>query len=473
MDFFDTNDAMGLAQRVRAGEVTATELLDEVARRIEAVNPTINAVTVDGLDYGRKAIENGLPDGPFTGVPFLLKDLGATCVGLPVTNGTRFNPPGEPPVDDETVRRFKEAGLVIAGRTNSPEWGLTTTTEPVRNGPTRNPWNLEYSAGGSSGGAAAAIAAGIVPAAHGSDGGGSIRVPASCCGLFGLKPSRGRVSSGPYIGDAWSGFATSGVLSRSVRDSAALLDILQGPAPGDPYAAPSPAGPFLDEVGKPTGSLKIAMTDMPFSGVEGDAALSRNLKDAAALCEELGHTLVPLNLHIDGEAFTDAVITIINVHTAALVGWLEDLNGRSAGPDDLEACTLAFTQMGRAITGVDFQNAIETVQEMGRKVGHLLTEVDVILSPTQGIETPKLGYLDMMQTVETYRERIARSVGYTAFYNALGLPAMSVPLHWSEEGLPQGTQFAAAYGNEALLFRLAAQLEDARPWAEKRPPVHA
>ncbi len=473
MDFYDTEDALGLAQQVKSGEVSAEELLEEAARRIAAVNPTINAVTVDGTDFGRKAIADGLPDGPFTGVPFLLKDLGAICPGLPATNGTRFNPPGEPPFDDEVVRRFKAAGLVIAGRTNSPEWGLTTTTEPVRNGPTRNPWNLEYSPGGSSGGAAAAIAAGIVPAAHGSDGGGSIRVPASNCGLFGLKPSRGRVSSGPYAGDGWSGFATSGVISRSVRDSAALLDVLQGPAPGDPYGAPTPAGPFLSEVGKSPGALKIAMTDQPFSGTEKNALLSANVEDAARLCETLGHEIVPFSLEIDGEAFTNAVITIINVHTAALVDWLEDLHGRKAGPDDLETCTLVFAEMGRATTAVQFQNAIESLHELGRKIGRLYTEVDVIVSPTQGIETPKLGVLDMMQPAENYMKPIARSVGYTAFYNALGNPAMSVPLHWSPDGLPQGTQFAAAYGNDALLFRLAAQLEEARPWAGKRPPIRA
>jgi len=473
MDFYDTEDALGLAQRVKSGEVSAEELLDEAARRIAAVNPAINAVTVDGTDFGRGAIAAGLPDGPFTGVPFLLKDLGAICPGLPATNGTRFNPPGEPPFDDEVVRRFKAAGLVIAGRTNSPEWGLTTTTEPVRNGPTRNPWNLEYSPGGSSGGAAAAIAAGIVPAAHGSDGGGSIRVPASNCGLFGLKPSRGRVSSGPYAGDGWSGFATNGVISRSVRDSAALLDVLQGPAPGDPYGAPTPAGPFLFEVGKPPGALKIAMTDQPFSGTEKNALLSANVEDAARLCETLGHEIVPFSLEIDGEAFTNAVITIINVHTAALVDWLEDLHGRKAGPDDLETCTLVFAEMGRATTAVQFQNAIENLHEMGRRIGRLFNEVDVILSPTQGIETPKLGVLDMMQPAENYMKPIAKSVGYTAFYNALGNPAMSVPLHWGPDGLPQGTQFAAAYGNDALLFRLAGQLEEARPWAGKRPPIRA
>lgn len=473
MDFYDTDDAIGLAQRVKSGEVTAVELLEEAARRIAAVNPKINAVTVDGLDFGRKAIAEGLPQGPFTGVPFLLKDLGGVCVGLPATNGTRFNPPGDAPTDDDVVRRFKSAGLVIAGRTNSPEWGLTTTTEPVRNGPTLNPWNPDFSPGGSSGGAAAAIAAGIVPAAHGSDGGGSIRVPASCCGLFGLKPSRGRVSSGPYAGDGWSGFATNGVLSRSVRDSAALLDILQGPAPGDPYGAPTPGGPFLAEVDKPVGKLKIALTDRPFSGTERNPALSDHVSDTAKLCEELGHEVVPFPLEIDGEEFTNAVITIINVHTASMVDWLEGLHGRKAGPDDLETCTLTFAEMGRATTGVEFLNAIDTVQMIGRRIGRLFMEVDVILSPTQGIETPKLGYLGMMQPAEDYRAAIAKSVGYTAFYNALGNPAMSVPLHWSVDGLPQGMQFAAAYGNDALLFRLAAQLEKARPWAGRRPPIHA
>ncbi len=470
MKDYDQYDAVGLAALVAARKVGAEELLQAARERLERWNPVLNAVTVDGMGYAEQALRGGLPDGPFTGVPFLLKDLGAACPGLPATDGSRFNAPEPPRHTDSIVRRFLASGLVIAGRTNSPEYGLTTTTEPVRHGPTRNPWNLAFSAGGSSGGAAAAVAAGIVPAAHASDGGGSIRIPASSCGLFGLKPTRGRISSAPLYGESWSGFSTSHVISRSVRDSAAFLDILHGPEPGDPYAAPPPFRPFAEEVGAPPGVLRIALTTEPFTGAPVDPQVAANARDAAALCRDLGHTVEEAAPPVDGAAFGEAVADIIAVHTATLVAWLESMRGREAGPDDLEPWTLTIAEQGRGVSSVRFQTAIEHVHRIGRALGAFFEGFDLILSPVQAVETPKLGWVDMQQPPDLFRERIFRTVGFTALFNATGCPAMSAPLHWSEDGVPQGTQFAAPLGREDVLIRLAAQLEEARPWGRKRPP---
>ena len=469
MKDYEQYDAVGLAELVAARAVGADELLQAARERLDRLNPSLNAVTVDGLAFAEDALKNGLPEGPFTGVPFLLKDLGAACPGLPSTDGSRFNPPEPADHMDNAVRRFLAAGLVVAGRTNSPEYGLTTTTEPVRHGPTLNPWNPEFSAGGSSGGAAAAVAAGIVPAAHASDGGGSIRIPASSCGLFGLKPSRGRISAAPLYGDSWSGFATSHVITRSVRDSAAFLDILHGPEPGDPYAAPPPSRPYAEEVGAPAGSLRIALVTEPFTGASVDPRVADYARETAALCEELGHTVVEGGPEIDRETFAEGFTTIVAVHAAILVEFLEQVNGRQAGVDDLETGTLALAQTGRTATGMAFQAAIDRMHAAGRQVGAFFETADLILSPVQAVETPRLGWVDLMQPSDLFRQRIRQTCGFTALFNATGCPAMSVPLHWSEDGVPQGIQFAAPLGREDVLFRLAAQLEEARPWRDKRP----
>ncbi len=464
-------DALGLAELVRAGQVSAEELLEEALARIEATNPRLNAVTVQAAALARQAIAAGLPEGPFTGVPMLLKDLGQCCSGLPLTNGSRFSSAQPPGYDGNLTKRYKRAGLVIHGRTAASEFGLTTTTESRRHGATRNPWDPEHSAGGSSGGAAAAVVAGVIPAAHATDGGGSIRIPASCCGLFGLKPTRGRISSGPDAGEGWNGLAIGHAVTRSVRDSAGLLDIASGPAPGDPYWAEPPARPFLEEVGADPGRLRVALCLETFNGTLCEPACAATARAAAKLCESLGHHVEEAGPEVDGDVVQDATLAIISVQTALLL----DLQGRELGractAGDVERATWRWAEAGREISGVRFQAAIDTLHEAGRRLGRFFEHHDILLTPTQPMPTPRLGWLDPdSEDQETYSERVLQSIGFTAFFNATGVPAMSVPLHWTGSGLPQGAQFAAAYANEALLFRLAAQLEAAHPWAQRRPP---
>jgi len=467
-------DALGLAGLVRTGQVSAEELLDEALIRIAASNPRLNAVTIHGEALARQAIAAGLPEGPFIGVPMLLKDLGQCCAGLPLTNGSRFSSDKAPDYDGNLTKRYKGAGLVISGRTASPEFGLTTTTESRRHGATRNPWNLDTSTGGSSGGSAAAVAAGVVPAAHATDGGGSIRIPASCCGLFGLKPTRGRISAGPDVGEGWNGMATGHAVTRSVRDSAALLDIAAGPAPGDPYWAEPPARPFLEEVGADPGRLRVALCLESFNGAPIDPACAASAREAAKLCESLGHDVEEAGPEVDREAILEATFDIISVQVALLLDLLSRELGRICAPDDVERATWSFAELGREISGIRFQEALNRIHMAGRRLAAFFERFDVILTPTQPMPTPRLGWLDPSnEDQEAYRERVLQSIGFTAFFNVTGVPAMSVPLHWTETGLPQGTQFAAAYANEALLFRLAAQLEAASPWAQRRPPDFA
>lgn len=468
---YQDHDALGLAGLVRAGQAAAGELLEEALDRIEASNASLNAVTIHAADQARRAIEAGLPKGPFTGVPMLLKDLYQPCAGLPVTNGSRFSDPAPPSYDGNLAARYKHAGLVILGRTNSPEFGLTTTTESRRHGAARNPWNPDYSTGGSSGGAAAAVAAGILPAAHASDGGGSIRIPASCCGLFGLKPTRGRVSLAPDAGEGWNGLAVAHAVTRSVRDSAALLDVVAGPMPGDPYWAEPPRRPFLEEVGADPGRLRIALCLETFNGSAIEPVCAEHARDAAQLCQDLGHHVEEAVPGIEREAVLEATITIVSVQTALLLDTLSRDLARPCAAEDVETATWVMAEMGREVSGVAFQEALATLHAAGRRLGAFFEAYDLILTPTQPMPTPRLGWLDTMSDDhDRYRERVVQSIGFTSFFNATGCPAMSVPLAWGDNGVPQGSQFAAAYANEALLFRLAAQLEEARPWFHKRPP---
>ncbi|MHA1154426.1 MAG: amidase [Alphaproteobacteria bacterium] len=464
-------DALGLAGLVRAGQVSASELLDEALARVKASNPKLNAVTIHAEALARQAIAAGLPEGPFTGVPMLLKDLGQFCSDLPLTNGSRFSSAKAPSYDGNLTERYKRAGLVIHGRTASPEFGLTTTTESRRHGATRNPWDREYSTGGSSGGAAAVVAAGVIPAAHATDGGGSIRIPASCCGLFGLKPTRGRISSGPDAGEGWNGLAIGHAVTRSVRDSAALLDVASGSAPGDPYWAEPPVRPFLEEVGADPGRLRVALCLDTFNGTPLDPACAARAREAASLCESLGHRVEEAGPEIDRPVVQDAALAIISVQTALLLDLLSRELERTCAPDDVERATWRMAEVGRGISGVRFQEALDSLHMAGRQLGSFFQRHDILLTPTQPMPTPRLGWLDPdSEDQETYGERVLQSIGFTAFYNVTGVPAMSVPLHWTEGGLPQGTQFVAAYAQEAVLFRLAAQLEAAQPWARRRPP---
>jgi amidase/6-aminohexanoate-cyclic-dimer hydrolase len=357
-------DALGLAELVRKKEVTASELLEEAIERVEAINPKINAVVKTMYDEARKSIQDGLPAGPLGGVPFLLKDLGAYYKGVPVTSGSRFFADYVPDHDSELVTRFKKAGLVIFGRTNTPEFGLTLTTEPRLFGPTRNPWNLERTTGGSSGGAAAAVASGIVPVAHASDGGGSIRIPASCCGLFGLKPTRGRVSKGPDLGEGWNGMSIDHVVSRTVRDSAAFLDAVAGPALGDPYRAPHTAGPFLDEVSRKPGKLKIAYTTTPPSGSPVDAECKDAVHAAVTLCESLGHDVKEDAPAVDISVFGPAFIAVINVNTRATLEARAREIGRDVTQDDVEHITWLTAEAGKSMAASEYVQSVQTIHRI-------------------------------------------------------------------------------------------------------------
>ena len=472
IDEYEHQDAIGLAAWVRAGEVSPQELLEAAAARVEARNPAINAVVIRAFEEGRKAIEAGLPDGPLRGVPWLLKDLHAAWKGVRLTSGSRFFAENVSDYDSELVARYRRAGLVLFGRSASPEFGVTSTTESVLYGATRNPWLPSHSAGGSSGGAAAAVATGIVPAAHATDGGGSIRIPASCCGLFGMKPTRARVPSGPKLGEGWSGMSVQHAVSRSVRDSAALLDAAAGPALGDPYFAPPSARSYLEEVGRDPGRLRIALQTTAFNGAEVDPDCAAAARDAAELCRSLGHEVEEANLSIDREAMSRACGTIICASLrATLLERAADL-GRDVTADDIEPLTWLMAEGIKQAGAADYVSALRVIHSLGRQVSSFFTDYDALLTPTMATPPLPLGRLALTRPdVPALNADLARTIGFTQLFNASGHPAMSVPLYWNGAGLPIGVQFAGRFGDEATLFRLAAQLESARPWFLRRPVV--
>jgi amidase/6-aminohexanoate-cyclic-dimer hydrolase len=472
IDNYESYDALDLAQLVRTGDVSATELLEAAIKNIEERNPTLNAVVTTMYDEARKSIEAGLPDGPLRGVPFLLKDLGAFYNGVKTSYGSSLYADFIPDHDSEIVIRYRKAGLVICGKTNTPEFGLTVTTEPRLFGPCRNPWNLDRTTGGSSGGAAAAVASGMVPAAHASDGGGSIRIPASCCGLFGLKPTRGRVSMAPDLGEGWNGMSIHHVISRSVRDSAALLDAVAGPALGDPYWAPPPPRPFLEEVGEDPGKLKIAFTTTPPSGVTPDSACDTATLEAAKLCEVLGHIIENATPPVDQDELGPAVMVLLNADVRAKVEAGAEVRGKEPSSDDVEYATWRMAEAGKELKAVEYLQAIQTIHRTGRQIARFFEDYDILLSPVLLQPPIPLGVLDMMsKDTKTYIERMSGFFGFTSLFNVTGQPAMSVPLHWSDDGLPVGLQFTARFGDEALLFRLASQFEAAKPWKDRRPSM--
>lgn len=467
---YESYDALGLAELVRNGDVTPEELLDAALARAADRNPEINAIVIDMEQSARDAIARGLPDGPFRGVPFLIKDLALQIAGQRTTNGCRLFADHVSDHDSELVTRYRRAGLVTFGRTASPEFGLTTTTESTLFGQTRNPWNTERTAGGSSGGASAAVAAGILPLANASDGGGSIRIPASCCGLFGMKPTRGRTPFGPDAGEGWSGMSTVHALSRSVRDNAALLDASEGPEVGSPYWAPPKPRPYLEEVGRDPGALRIALVTDTFNGTDTHPECVAAAEAAGKLLESLGHRIAPVRIEVDREILAFASQTIMGSN---LIATLEDRAaqlGRALAPDDVEHFTnLTIVGAGQR-TSVDYARAVRGIHSIGRTIDAWFDDFDAILSPTMGAPPEKLGVLSLLNTdLDQMLPAVLRSVGFTQVFNATGHPAMSVPLHWSPEGLPVGVQFAGRFGDEGGLFRLAAQLESAQPWADRRP----
>jgi amidase len=461
--------AMGLADLVRKKQVTPRELLDEAIARTAKVDPKINAVVVKHYDYATRQIDKGLPVGPFTGVPFLLKDLDL-LEGTRTTFGASLYKDHVADHSGTLAQRFLNSGVTIFGKSSSPEFGLLPTTESRLFGPTRNPWNLAHSSGGSSGGAAAAVAARILPVAHASDGGGSIRIPASASGVFGLKPSRARNPLGPDRGEGWGGFSCGHVVSISVRDSATMLDAIHGPEPSSPYVAPPPARPFAEEVGRDPGRLRIAFTDKSPYGDAIDPEIATAVREIAHLLDGLGH-------HVEQRAPVLAadpavvISTIVAANTALSVRLAEERLGRAMTEDDFEILTLASAHNAQKATSTDYVAAQLAAFQISRDLATFFETCDVLLCPTLCSPPLRIGELNSMSPDLSHLSPILRRyMPATSMFNMSGQPAMSVPLAWNAAGLPLGMMFAARYGDEATLFRLAAQLEHERPWKHKLPP---
>jgi|YelNatPaOPRAMG01_1025707.scaffolds.fasta_scaffold28834_4 amidase len=467
-------DATRMAELVRQKQVKPLELVDAAIERIERLNPTLNAVITRTYERAREAAQGNLPDGPFRGVPFLLKDLLASLAGVRLASGCAFLRDFVPDHDSELVARLKRAGFIFLGKTNTPELGIVPTTEPLLFGATRNPWNLERTTGGSSGGSAAAVAAGMVPAAHANDGGGSIRIPASCCGIFGFKPTRARNPLGPDLGDIMGGLVVEHVVSRSVRDSAAILDVTAGPDVGDPYWAPSPARPYAQEVGTEPGRLRIAFSTKAPTGAKIHPDCIEAVHDAAKLCADLGHEVSEAAPEINGPLLTQAFTNVWVAGTAATIKGFAFLSGKVPKQELFEPLTWALFEMGERTTGADYLISQAILQQTARQVGRFMEKYDIWLTPTLAEPPVPLGTFDAAP--DNPMRGFYRAVDYVPFTpiaNATGQPAMSVPLYWNSEGLPVGVHFFGRFGDEGTLFRLAAQLEAARPWANRLPPLHA
>ena len=465
-------DATALAGLVKDKKVKAKELVEITIEQIEKLNPRLNAVVTPMYDEAMKAVKEKKSDGSFAGVPFLVKDLVASCKGVRMTFGTKNMKNYVPDHDSELVSRYRKAGFIIVGKTNTPELGLTPVTESKFLGPCRNPWDLSRTPGGSSGGSAAAVAAGIVPAAHGNDGGGSIRIPASCCGLFGLKPTRARNSLAPDAGDAMSGLVNEHVLTRSVRDSAAILDATRGYVSGDPYVAPEPARPYMEEIKKKPGCLRIAYLDTTLDGKEIHADCVKALQSAVRLCRKLGHKLTQKSPVIDRKVLGRSFNVIWAANCAATIDWIADVSGWKPKQDDYEPLTWALYEQGKNFTSGDYLTAVEKIQTISRDVARFFLDYDIFMTPTLGEPPVLIGEMDATSDDPLKGWRRAVSfVPFTPLCNATGQPAMSVPLYWNERNLPIGIQFVGRYGDEATLFCLAAQLEKAQPWAKRIPPV--
>ena len=467
-------DATGLADLIRRGEVHATEVIAAAREAIGVLDPQIGALVET---WDAEAFE--APPAPFSGVPFLIKDLAITMKGRETGLGSRLAKGLIAGADSTLMSRFKKAGLATIGRTTTPEMAISTTTESVATGPTRNPWNPGFSAGGSSGGSAAAVAAGMVPMAHATDGGGSIRVPASATGLFGLKPTRGRVPNGPAVDEVWSGLAVQFALTRSVRDSAALLDAVEGGDVGEPYYIPRPELPFLAELDQKPQPLRIGLILAPPSSNRNDPVVSDALGLTAALCTALGHhvDIITFDLGVSWDAFVEANASFWSANTAAWLDQVSTATGHVIGSDTLEPVTLAVYDYGKRLKATDMLRALDVRNSVTRRIGRYLTSHHVLLSASVPCLPPAIGaYNDgnAKMTGLEWVEHVFTRAPYSAVANVAGLPAMSVPLHNDpQSGLPIGSQFIAGFGGEATLYRLAAQLEAAEPWSIRRPSIWA
>jgi amidase len=466
-------DGIGLAALIAKKEVSSAEVLDLAITRFEEVNPALNLMVEPLLDQARKAArENTYPEGPFAGVPFLMKDLGGLMKGVRQTLGAKLFESYVSQIDSTHTTRLKNSGLNIFGTTTTPEFGINFATETRLHGATRNPWDTERTPGGSSGGSAAAVAAGVVPMAHASDGGGSIRVPAAVCGLVGLKPTRARNNSGPLFGEGWNGLAIEHALTRSVRDTAALLDCTAGPAAGDPYHAPATDGPFLDEVTKSPGKLRIGFSlENPF-GSKVDPACREAVEKTAALCESLGHSVEESGPTIHGDLLRQSSQVVVAANLAATLRFVSMTKGSPVQPEDVEPMTWAMYKVGEKVSAMDYIGAVTTLHGLGRAVGQYFEKYDVMITPTTAEPTPKIGHLSMMtEDGQEFGRRMFAFAPFTSLFNGTGNPAISLPLHWNEDNLPIGVQFVGGFGDEATLLRLSGQLEEAQPWFDKRPSI--
>ena len=467
-DELEELDGLGLAKLIRDGEITPAEVLEATIARIEARNPALNALVTPMFDAAREAVSAGLPDGPFRGVPYAFKELVVSVKGAPTTSASRLYAGTPAAADSELVARARRAGLVMVGKTNSSEFGLQPVTEPRLFGPTRNPWNTAYSPGGSSGGSAAAVASGMLPMAHATDGGGSVRIPASCCGLFGLKPTRGRITAGPEGGEGLAGLACQHAVTWSVRDSAALLDATAGPMPGDPYAAAPPARPWLDDAARDPARLRIAFSTTSPDGKPVDPACAEAAGDAARLCEAMGHIVEEAVPDFDVAAARAAFSAIFQANTMVNVGRAN--GGRMPLEGMVEPLTRALAERGAGVSASDYIRALQSMHRESRKIAALFERHDLWLTPTLGQLPPKVGVFDSDLTdVDLWMDRLMGFLPFTWIFNLTGQPAMSVPFAVSAEGLPVGVHFAARTGDEASLFALAGQIERARPWRHLRP----
>jgi amidase len=470
-------DATGQAELVRSGEVSPAELVDAAIARAEALNPELNAIIHELYDEAREAASGELPDGPFRGVPFVLKDLGAGLAGQPLHMGLRPLKDADFrfPVDTYLGARFRDAGFVTIGKTNTPQLGILPTTEPKLYGPTRNPWNTGHSTGGSSGGSGAAVASGMVPVGHANDGGGSIRIPASECGLVGLKPTRQRISEGPLIGDNMSGLTCELVVSHTMRDTAAILDAVHGPAPGDPYVAPPPLRPYVEELEADPQGLRVALITESFTGDDVDPIVVEAAEKAASELEALGHSIDKPDLSIFGEQdVTPTFMARWAAGQAQILATLGTAIDHEFVEDDVEPLTWALAEIGKSTGASEYLQAVAQHQVLSRMLAGLYETYDLLLTPTLGEPPPPLGtFDDSGPDPLTAIMRASLTATFTAVFNVTGQPAISLPLYETGDGLPVGVQLAAPFGREDLLIAIGSQLERAVPWADRRPQVFA
>lgn len=470
---YDKHDGLGLAALVRRGDVSAAEVLEAAIARVERHNGTLNAVVHKAYDLARAEVRGRLPEGPFHGVPFLIKDLGLEVKGMPRTDGTHFRTDEPDARDGLLTQRFRQSGAVLFGKTNTPEFGITGTTESQRLKPSRNPWNPEHITGGSSGGAAAAVAAGIVPLANASDGLGSIRIPAACCGLVGMKVTQYRVPMGPsHDADIAHGYAVHHVVSRTVRDSAAMLDCIDKPEADTPFPAPPKARAFLHEVSAAPGRLRIRFTDETPAGQPVHPEIAAALRQTARNLEALGHHVEEKGLGINYRKLYAASTAVLAANFAYSMRERVKAMGRDPRPEELEALTWRNWKGGDMVPGHEALRGWQTLKAMTREIYAAFTQFDVLLTPVLSTPVPKVGFIDPVRLEpREVDKRQAQTFGFTPPFNMTGQPSLSLPLAHSADGLPIGMMFTGRWGDEATLYRLAGQLEQAHPWIQRKPAV--